>query len=342
MGRPTLSDVAREAGVGVATVDRVLNGRARVRPETARKVLEAAEAIGFRAANLIRQRVEERGAEYRLGFILQKRSAPFYRLLSRALTDATRESRRIHGHPQVEYLDELTPQAIVARLQQLADKVDAVALVAADHPLVRVAIDRLTERGVPVVTLLTDLTASRRAGHVGIDNRMAGRTAAWTIARLSRRPGKVGILMGSHRYQCQELCEVSFRSYFRENAPDFRIIEDMISLEDPQLAQEATLDLLQRHPDLVGIYVAGGGIEGVIEALRERPEYRDIVTVCNELTDHTRGALVDGIVDLVISHPRERLAARAVDVMVDALEQQDAEPPIQHLLPFDIYISENI
>ena len=34
--RPTIEDVAREAGVSVATVDRVLNNRARVREETRR------------------------------------------------------------------------------------------------------------------------------------------------------------------------------------------------------------------------------------------------------------------------------------------------------------------
>ena len=67
-----------------------------------------------------------------------------------------------------------------------------------------------------------------------------------------------------------------------------------------------------------------------------------LVTVGNELTEQTRSALVDGIVDLVISHPRDALAARTVDVMVEALEQGIGESPIQHLLPFEIYLSENV
>lgn len=41
--RPTAADVARRADVGVATVDKVLNGRAPVRKETADRVREAAE-----------------------------------------------------------------------------------------------------------------------------------------------------------------------------------------------------------------------------------------------------------------------------------------------------------
>ncbi|STS82835.1 LacI family transcriptional regulator [Klebsiella pneumoniae] len=43
----TLADIAREARVGVATVDRVLNKRAAVKESTARRVLEAARRLGF-------------------------------------------------------------------------------------------------------------------------------------------------------------------------------------------------------------------------------------------------------------------------------------------------------
>ncbi len=42
-----LIDVARRAGVGHATVDRVLNERGGVRPETAKRVLDAARDLGF-------------------------------------------------------------------------------------------------------------------------------------------------------------------------------------------------------------------------------------------------------------------------------------------------------
>ena len=49
--RATIADVARQAGVSVATVDRVLNERRRVKPATAEAVRAAAEEIGFYAAH---------------------------------------------------------------------------------------------------------------------------------------------------------------------------------------------------------------------------------------------------------------------------------------------------
>jgi LacI family transcriptional regulator len=49
---------------------------------------------------------------------------------------------------------------------------------------VREAVDELAEQGVPVVTLISDLSASRRVACVGLDNRAAGRTAAVLIGRF--------------------------------------------------------------------------------------------------------------------------------------------------------------
>jgi LacI family transcriptional regulator len=43
----TIAEVARQAGVGVATVSRVLNGSPAVRDETRRRVLEAIDDLGY-------------------------------------------------------------------------------------------------------------------------------------------------------------------------------------------------------------------------------------------------------------------------------------------------------
>ena len=78
MSRPTIIDLAKAAGVSPATVDRVLNGRQNVREETVRRVHEAAEAIGYHGANVIRYRLLADKPEFRLGLVLQKPRHAFY------------------------------------------------------------------------------------------------------------------------------------------------------------------------------------------------------------------------------------------------------------------------
>ncbi|SCK26172.1 LacI family DNA-binding transcriptional regulator [Vogesella sp. LIG4] len=337
MSGPTMEDVARLAGVGVATVDRVINQRAKVRPQTAQKVLAAAEQLGFHRTGLIRHRIEQQQAAPRLGILLQRQSTYFYRELGLALEQAAAGRAKL----LIDYLDVLTPQHVAARLLSMARDVDAIAVVAADHPLISQAIDTLAARGMPVYALVSDLTADGCAGYVGLDNRKVGRTAAWAISRLSRQPGKVGLILGSHRYLCQEQCEISFRAYLREYAPQFQVLETLPSLEDINLAQGATLELLDRHPDLAGIYVAGGGIEGVIEALREE-QRSGLVTICHDLTDITRQALNEELVSMVLSHPLEWMSTRLVDTMLAGLQGRNDRASVQVVLPFAIHTVANV
>ena len=265
-------------------------------------------------------------------------------LLGDALTEATRASPSIRGRPVVEFVNDLTPGYVSERLLKLGKEADAVAVVAADHPYITKAIDRLEQDGVPVVALISDLTAQRRAGYVGLDHWKVGRTAAWAVSNICKHPGKVGIIVGSHRYLCQDVCEMSFRSYFREHAPDFQLLEPLTSLEESRYAYENTLDLVKRTPDLVGLYVAGGGIRGVMQALRDERAgaARQLVTVGHELTDETRSGLTDGVLKLVLSVPLARLAETTVDAMLRATERSGAEPSTQWLLPFDVYTAENL
>ena len=340
--RPTISDLAKAAGVSVATVDRVLNQRHPVREATAGRVYSAAEAIGYHATTLLRERLQAQVPARTFGFLLQKRADYFYQKLAADLRAATAAATDIRGRSLVEFVDELAPAAIADRLHHIGTRADAVAIVSVDHPHVWAAVAALRERGIPTFAILTDLTAESRAGYIGRDNRKEGRTAAWMIARAAPRPGKIGIIVGSHRYLCQETAEISFRSWFREHAPDFRLLEPLVNLEETRLAHAATLDLLASNPDLVGLYVAGGGMQGAIEAAREEGVAGKVAIVCNELTPQTRAALIDGILTAVISTPTALLATRTVEAMSRALAAPANDPPSEALVPFDLYIAENI
>ncbi len=338
--RPTIEDVARAAGVSVATVDRVLNRRQPVREATAARVAEAAEGLGYHATRLLQRRLQGELPQRTLGFLLQKRSDSFYQLLAEALATATREAPGITGRAVVEFMDDLSPGAAGAGRRGRAPSPAALAVVCGDHPNVSEAIGRLRDQGVPVVTLLSDLTAPDRAGYVGLDGRKAGRTAAWMIARAAQ-PGPVGLVVGSHRYLGHELCEIGFRAYFREHAARFRVQDTQVNLEEPRIAYEATLETLRRHPGLAGLYVAGGGLDGVLRALRDEGAAGRVALVCNELAPGTRAGLIDGTVTLSIATPLPLLAARAVEMMLQALRERRPEPA-QVFLPFELYVSENL
>lgn len=340
--RPTIADLAAAAGVSVATVDRVLNRRHPVREGTARRVLAAAENLGYHATPLLRSRLQERQRPARMGFLLQRQSSPFYQQLARDLEAAALGALGRDRRPRIEFVGELDPARIVLRMHGMSRHIDALAVVAVDHPRVTEEIARLHSLGIPTFTLLSDLSASMRAGYIGLDARKAGRTAAWAITRLARAPGSVAIFVGSHRYLDHDTREISLRSYLRELAPAFRLLEPLVDLEQPEVAYDAALTLLKRHPELAGIYSAGGGTEGIIAALLETGRSDDVVLVGNELTPSIRSALIDRVVDLVIATPTAALAERTVGAMLAAIAAPATFAAVPIMLPFEIYGPENI
>jgi LacI family transcriptional regulator len=340
--RPTITDLARISGVSVATVDRVLNNRLPVREDTARRVYETATEIGYHAAGLIKQRMRHELPEYRLGFLLLRREDVFYSEFARELDLAVSQNQRFRGVATIDFADSLAPDEIVERMRKLAAKSRAVALVGPDHPTLTVAVEALKAKGMPVFSLLSDFASGIREGYVGLDNRKVGRTAAWMISKAAKRPGKVALFVGSHRFHGHELREIGFRSFFREQAPEFTLLETLVNLEANQITHDTIIDLLERHRDLVGLYVAGGGMEGAVSALRQAKPAEMPAVICNEITAQSRAALADDILTMVISTPLAALCRELVALMGHALEAGAANAPGQTFLPFDIYLPENI
>ena len=319
----------------------MLNARHRVRDTTAERVLSAAEAIGFHAAPLLKSRLRPDAPERTLAFLLQRADA-FYTQFGADLAAATRALAQFRGKPVVDFAQDLSPRVVAERLLHLGERADAIAVVSVDHPRVSDAIASLRARGIPSFAILTELGAEAGAPYIGRDNRKEGRTAAWIIAKAAKRPGKVGIIVGSHRFLCQETAEISFRAYLRENAPEFTPLEPLVNLEEPRIAYAATQDMIATHPDLVGLYICGGGKEGVIAGARDEPRSRGLAIVCNELTAEARAGLIDGVLTAVISTPTALLAERALAAMAAALAAPHEAVQSPVFVPFELYLPTNV
>jgi len=344
MKRPTIHDLAVAAGVSVATVNRILNGTVSVRPKTVQRVQSAAEEIGFYGIGAIDDRARKISPHYRLGFLLQQSTRDLYQLFGKKIVSACRERRDEVVEPVVDFVDLLTPETISSRLIALGDSCDAVAVVAADHPIIGQAIRSLKEMGKPVVSYITDQSAPERAAYVGTDNWKLGRTAAFLITQTTQGPGRIAVFIGNHRYQCQDVSDASFRSYLREHAPRLSVEESRPTHEESSEAYRMVAELLKSTDDLVGILIVGGGITGVLRALRDvSPERRSAIkVVCRDIGPETRKGLSEGLITAALCHPLEATSALLVQTMIDVIGPQAPFATLQRSIPFEIVTPENI
>ncbi len=342
MARANIRDVAKAAGLSVSTVNRTLHEPDKVREETLHAVLKAAESVGFYGIGSIRESLKSMRPKVRVGVLLLQRNRMFYRTLGQALKAAAQAVRDHEVLIQIEHLEELSPQNVSEGMEKLAQSSDIIGVVSTEHPLVSATIEKLSEKGIKAFALISQLSARCSVGYVGLDAWKVGRTAGWAFDKLCKGPGKIGILVGNHRYRCQETNESGFRSYFREHANDFELLEPQSTFENANIAREVTESILTRHPELKGLFISGGGISGALAALRDSGRAMEIVTVGYDLTEVTHAALLDGTLNFVISHPFEMLAREAIAAMIRAFDGGADFPPQSISLPFEIFTPENL
>jgi LacI family transcriptional regulator len=101
---------------------------------------------------------------------------------------------------------------------------------------------------------------------------------------------------------------------------------------------------MKSEENWVGLYVAGGGVTGVMRALREDggPASKRLVVVAHELTNETRAGLAEGIIKVVLSHPARLLADTLVKATAEALDTHRTPIVSRHMLPFEIFTAANI
>jgi LacI family transcriptional regulator len=314
----------------------------KVREDTIRLVLEAAEAVGFYGTSSIKDGLKSTRPKVRIGILLLQRNRAFYKNLSQAIEVAAAGIRDHEVKLRIAYLDELSPQNVADGLNGLAESADVLGVVAAEHPIVSATIEALVEKGIKTFALISQLTARCNVGYVGLDAWKVGRTSGWAFDNICKRPGKIAILVGNHRYRCQETNESGFRSYFREHPRGFELLEARTTFETASIAREITEEILEQHPDLAGLFVSGGGITGAAAALRESGRAKEIVTIAYDLTAVTRAGLLDGTINFLISHPLQALADEAIAAMIRAFEGGPEFPPQSISLPFELYTAENL
>lgn len=335
-----MNDIARVAGVSLATVDRVLNARPGVRSVTIEKVNKAIAELGYvrdtAAANLARKRL------YRLRFIIPETANEFMLALEAEI--AAQGAKLLHHRTTLDRVKvpPFDPRAVVDALDALdPGEVDGVAVIGVETPAVRDAVKRARAKGIAVVALVSDLPSSERDHFVGIDNIAAGRTAARLMGRFVRGPGRVLVITGSRLARDHLERRKGFDALMAEEYPALDVVASIEGRDDPDLIRTMLPEVFAAYPDLCGIYSSAAGNPGLIRFLEETGPHPGLVVVAHELTPASRAALQSGTFDAIINQDTGhivRSATRLLRATVDRVPFDHTQERIR----IDIYLKENL
>jgi len=308
-------EIARQAGLSEATVDRVLNGRGGVRQSTVDEVHRA-------VAELHRQRSQVRltGRTFFLDLVVDA-PARFSSAVRRALESQLPMVRPATFRARFHLADAPPVPELVATLDGIARRgSQGVVLKAPDHPLVVAAVERLAEAGVPVVTLVTDLPTSRRVAYVGLDNRAAGATAAYLLDRWLPDDGAaVLVTRGNGAFRGEDDREMGYRATARSLRTGRRQVDLVDATGDDDELRGLVRDALAADPDIAAVYsmYASGGNAATVAA------FADAGRPCRSFIAHDLDAenlalLQAGRLSAVLCHDLALDLRRACSVVMQA------------------------
>ncbi|WP_328472046.1 LacI family DNA-binding transcriptional regulator [Actinoplanes sp. NBC_00393] len=309
--RYRIREIAAQAGLSEATVDRVLHGRGGVRESTILQVQRAVDDLDRQRTQLVLG-----GRTFMIDVVVQ--APPRFSAAVRAAVEAELPALRpivfrARFHLPAGLDDLLT---VLERLPRTGSH--GVILKAPDVPPVVAAVNRLD---TPVVTLVTDLPTSDRAVYVGIDNRAAGATAAYLVQQwLGERPGDVLVVRGEGGYRGEDEREVGFGAELRSLAPGRRRI-DIVDAEDrPSAVYAAARAALRRHPGIKAVYsmyAGAGGTAAVVDAFQAEGR-RYTVFIAHDLDGDNTPLLRQRRISAILHHDLRQDVRRACQAVLRA------------------------
>ncbi|WP_120497387.1 LacI family DNA-binding transcriptional regulator [Kiloniella sp. EL199] len=326
-----ISEIARVAGVSTATVDRVLNNRKHVGSATKQRVLQAKLAIETEGDEVVRSR------PWRLKVLLPDSAGPSTEYLASCFQDVGAQ-----GNATIEciFTKKMEPKILARKLLAcIGQGIDAVAFQPLDDPHVRDAVHELASYKIPTLALLSGLTNAPLVGFVGIDNRAAGRTAAFFMGRMLKAAGKIAIISGGQLYHSHEDREIGFRTVLRRDFPEIDVIGAYSGHDDIDGNYQELINVIKKTPKLTGVYNVGGGNEGIIRALKEVGVADEIMLVGHNLTPKTHRYLLEGSMDIVIHQNMRTAAFSTVNNLIAYLKGKTIQP---NFLPVEIVTRENL
>ena len=333
----TLAELAKRVGVGVATVDRVLNDRGGVSPAMSKKVLQAA-----REAGLKRILPEEHRHAWQIEVLLSGNGSFFFQQLAQDFARLADELgyRRLRLHRTL--IPEHAPEKLAAHIEASSKKMDGLIVFAHENPLIYAALEACKTRGVPVITLVADLPDAPRLCHVGIDQLKAGRTAGLMLGSMLPVAGDVVLVSGRADYAAHRLRIEGFQAVLAERFPHLRLREIIAGQDERERISRLLEKTLAASQHIVGLYNTGMGNTQIHQALARHRLGGKVVYVTHELYETTRELLAKRVLTLTLDQNTLRHAQLALTLLLRHLEEGEQPDTYQPgKVDFMLFTQEN-
>ena len=336
----TIKEIAELAGVSRGTVDRVLNNRGMVNPETARKVKEIAKALNYKPnkAGII---LSAQKKKLKLGVILFGTNNPFFDDVIKGINEKSKELESYNCTIKIKSISLCLSEQIKAMDDFVKEGVNGIAITPYNDERVTIKINELYDMGIPVVTFNSDIKDSKRLAYVGSNYYNSGRTAAGLLNIITQGDVNLGVISGSKNVMCHSERIAGFKDCIENNYPHIKIIDTIYNDDDDIKSYEITSKLLD-NKDINALFFVAGGVYGGCRAVVSSKNENKVTSISFDNVPTTKAMIEKGLIKATICQQPELQGSKPLDILFSYLSTGDLPEKEHNYLHLDIRIKENI
>lgn len=337
----TIKEIADLAGVSRGTVDRVLNKRGSVNPQTAEKILEIVRALDYKPnrAGLV---LAAQKKNLKLGVILFGEGNPFFDEVIEGIRQKEEELQCYNCSVSIKRVTIDVKQQLKAIDELLAEGINGIAISPTNDPKLAAKINELYDKGIPVVALNTDINDCKRIAFVGSNYYQSGATAAGLMRLMAKGANvNIGIVTGSPEILCHTERIAGFVNAI-DSYPHINIVETITNEDDDFISYDRTTQLLQKHPEINALYFAAGGVYGGCRAALSLERQQDMTIITFDKVATTKEMVTKDVISATICQEPFIQGSKPLDLLFSYLATGDSPKTEFNYTAVDIRIKENI
>jgi len=324
-----IKEIALQAGLSTATVDRALNARAHVSSQTRRRIADALAELEAQESQL-----DARGRRLFVDVVIEapERFTRMIRAVTAHVLPTLGPAVLRPRYSMRDVMDEAETLAILDRIARRGSR--GVLVKLRDSGPIRDALAGLGARGIPVVAIFTDIAAPARLAFAGPENARAGDTAAWLVARMLHGTGAVLVSQCQPSFLGEEARRRAFLNGLARLRPELSCVEAVGGTMTGLSIEEAVTQAARAEPAIRAVYSIGGCNVAVLDAL-EREGIRPDLYIAHDLDEENRRLLAQNWIDIVLHHD---IAEDLRAAFLHLLAYHRLVPPLPELAPSEAQI----
>ncbi|MGX5816714.1 LacI family DNA-binding transcriptional regulator [Chitinophaga lutea] len=337
-----IKEVARRAGVSIATVDRVIHDRPGLAPATKEKVQQIIRELNYQP-NIHARRLSL-AKQLRIATLVPERSkeTSFWDGPLKGIDKAATEISQFGTVVERYFYDQDSISSFRQQAQQvLKSKPDGLLLAPSFIDESLAFGQKLEKQGIPYVLMDSDLPGVDSLAYVGPDLAASGRLAAHLVSYLIGKDDSILIVNISRELDDQHHLlkkEEGFRDYFRTHRWDNQLLKININKTDPKAIEKELAVIFKQHPNIRVVFVTNSRVSSVAPYISQLD--RKVILMGYDFVKENIGFIEKGVIDFLICQKPLEQAYQGVMTLYHHLAAATPASKVT-FMPIDIITREN-